>query len=804
MRDIYTIRLFTALMLASAGCAEAPDAEEASGQAAGLVAPLPFEARPVMIEPADADPDVFPGMYMADAAAVERFFAAGGRIVEASRPFQQINWFYDATSDAAPRYRVRWASGAWSAWREAEVTWAEGAMHNARALLEAPAVEVEIARIEGLSLANIELPGRQLVDPKAPLTHTLPRVRDALPVLRGDSDAIRTVAQGIAPASLVVPRSEWGARDPNKICGEVVAPYRLTIHHTAVPDTDGSDINVRLRQMQAYHIDNNGWCDIGYHFIVSQAGKIYQGRSDERRPGAHTGNQNNGNIGVSLIGNYEANPLIEVQIDAAIRILSWIKQTYPGIGWSRTNIKGHKEWPGQSTACPGKNFMARFDAIVDEAGGATPQPMEYEVDVSVRYVGDAVRDFHAQGKSEGVGDVLPGDKFQAEIVVRNGSSQPLRGVKLDYMIDAPYIQARGYTIQTDHPAKDGNTWALNDADAAPENPAKDSLGEGGTLSLYAFGAGESKRVLIELEAVQYSIGKIDHPDVRGWVRHIDDVYGEQTAWDEAPAVNKLKDSPKLQGFVELDVLASDRWSFDGGSPTDFEGWADCAPGQAEALTNNVMAGGTLSQRIKGADACVAAPAWTSIDADRWDQLVMRVRANDGPHRRALYWAPVGEPFAEARSVRFEAKGDKTFETLVVPMGEHPLWTGEVVNLRLDLLDGAAPGAGASAWYDVDALHLQSAASGETNAVGVAFEQRRPVALLPPGAGPGPGEEPGEEPGEGPGAPEEGERPPGVSTNDSSCAAAGVVSSGAGGAVSPLWLLGLAALWRRRRGASARR
>jgi hypothetical protein len=99
---------------------------------------------------------------------------------------------------------------------------------------------------------------------------------------------------------------------------------------------------------------------------------------------------------------------------------------------------------------------------------------------------------------------------------------------------------------------------------------------------------------------------------------------------------------------------------------------------------------------------------------------------------------------------------------------------------------------------VDALHLQSAASSETNAVGVAFEQRRPVALLPPGAGPGPGEEPGEDPGEDPGAPEEGERPPGVSTNDSSCAAAGVANSGASGAMSPLWLLGLVALWRRRR------
>jgi MYXO-CTERM domain-containing protein len=788
MLRTHTLLSCSLLALIAAGCGDAPphDAPE-PGQPDALIAPLPFAAREVMSEPADADADAWEGAVLADRAAIARFFEAGGRLAP-GQPFMQINLLYDAPDASAPRYRTRDAGGQWSAWREAQVTWSEGVMHNARALLDSPAQELELAPIEGMTLATIELPTRRLVDPGAPLTRALPRVGELA------AGPVRSVGQALAPASLVIPRSDWGARDPNKICGDVVTPYRATVHHTASPDSDGPDPAARLRQMQAYHIDNNGWCDIGYHFVVSQSGKIYQGRSDERRPGAHTGNQNAGNIGVSLIGNYEANQLGVAQAEAVVRILGWIKQTYPGIVWTREFVKGHQEWPGQNTDCPGKNVLSRLEELMAAAagGGVVVDPSAYAVDVSVRYVDEAPADFHAKGASAGIADALPGDKLKAEIVVHNRSAQPLRGVKVDYLIEQPFVQATGYQIQSDYPAKDGATWVLNDADAAPENPGKDAMGARGTLSMYAFGAGESKRVLIELEAARYSIGAIDHPDVRGWVRHIDDVYGEQAEWDQAPTVNKVEGGAALQAFTELDVLAPDQWSFDGVGADDLEGWTDCAPEQSEGLSN---VGGALSQRIKGADACIASSAWTAIDADSWDQLVLKVRSANGAHKSAIYWARDGEPFSEMRRVRFEAPGDGTMRTLVVPIGDHPQWTGSVVNLRLDLLDDA-PQAGSVGAYDVDAVYLQSAARGVSNVVGVPFQEGRPVALVGADGKPTTPVDPPDRPGVDPGTPGEGDGAPGddVAVN-SGCTSAG----GAGAPGGALWLLALVGLvWRRRR------
>ena len=91
--------------------------------------------------------------------------------------------------------------------------------------------------------------------------------------------------------------------------------------------------------------------------------------------------------------------------------------------------------------------------------------------------------------------------------------------------------------------------------------------------MHAFGAGETKRVLIDLEAKHYSVGAVDHPDVRGWIKHIDDVYGEQNEWNEEPAVKKT--DKLLQAYAQIDVLSYDEWQFDGGEEEDTEGWSKC-------------------------------------------------------------------------------------------------------------------------------------------------------------------------------------------------------------------------------------
>ncbi len=269
--------------------------------------------------------------------------------ISAPFPFLQASLYLTGeTADFDARVR---RDGAWSNWGRLEVTWSEAPLHVGRVVLAEAADALEL---RGAGAAEVMF--HRAVDAPATRTSDLPHAKKQ---------------SALAPANLVFSRHEWGARDPDRICNNVVAPHRMSIHHTASPN-NGPDAAARMRQIQAFHIDGRGWCDIGYHFVVSQAGDIYQGRSDERRPGAHVGGQNSGNVGVCLMGHYDDQVPPEAQIDGAVRIVRWVTQTY-GIDRDRDTIRGHREWPGQSTACPGRNLLPRVDEIVRRSGEVDPE-----------------------------------------------------------------------------------------------------------------------------------------------------------------------------------------------------------------------------------------------------------------------------------------------------------------------------------------------------------------------------------------------------------------------------------------------
>ena len=55
--------------------------------------------------------------------------------------------------------------------------------------------------------------------------------------------------------------------------------------------------------MQNYHMDSNGWCDIGYSFAIGGDGEVYEGRG-WNHVGAHTGGFNSVGYGVDFIGDF--------------------------------------------------------------------------------------------------------------------------------------------------------------------------------------------------------------------------------------------------------------------------------------------------------------------------------------------------------------------------------------------------------------------------------------------------------------------------------------------------------------------
>ncbi len=146
---------------------------------------------------------------------------------------------------------------------------------------------------------------------------------------------------------------------------------RVVFHHTAVSSDDDTtsldSSKAKVRAIQNYHMDVNGWSDIGYHFLADKLGNGFEGREtsiDAMPRGAHDG-INEGSIGVVLMGYFHAPydqvPTIEGRC-AAYRIAAWkIPDPFDGLGAGDYKslseigfVAGHRDVA--ATACPGDLF----------------------------------------------------------------------------------------------------------------------------------------------------------------------------------------------------------------------------------------------------------------------------------------------------------------------------------------------------------------------------------------------------------------------------------------------------------------
>lgn len=177
-------------------------------------------------------------------------------------------------------------------------------------------------------------------------------------------------------------RAEWGARPPSHGYEYTLARH-FAFHHTAsVSDyqvEEWEDCAARVRAIQAFHMDTNGWWDIGYNYLICRHGHIFQGREDEDDltdvQGAHDG-YNAGSMGVAHLGYfhppYNHQPAPEM-LSALHRLLAWKcvergvhpqdQSLYPAFGGTCDHIYGHREVG--VTACPGDVLFARKQAIRD-------------------------------------------------------------------------------------------------------------------------------------------------------------------------------------------------------------------------------------------------------------------------------------------------------------------------------------------------------------------------------------------------------------------------------------------------------
>uniref|UniRef100_H0WZL5 Peptidoglycan recognition protein 3 n=1 Tax=Otolemur garnettii TaxID=30611 RepID=H0WZL5_OTOGA len=114
----------------------------------------------------------------------------------------------------------------------------------------------------------------------------------------------------------IVPRSAWEARETH--CPEMNLPakYVIIIHTSQTSCNISMDCWTLIQNIQSFHMDTWGFCDIGYHFLVGQDGGVYKGVGWHIQ-GSHTYGYNDIALGTAFMGHFVEKPPNAVALEAA-------------------------------------------------------------------------------------------------------------------------------------------------------------------------------------------------------------------------------------------------------------------------------------------------------------------------------------------------------------------------------------------------------------------------------------------------------------------------------------------------------
>ena len=103
--------------------------------------------------------------------------------------------------------------------------------------------------------------------------------------------------------------------------------------------------------------------DIGYHFVIDYAGTVWEGRSLAYE-GAHVACQNERNIGVMLLGNFEEQAPSASQIATASRLLGLLQQRFR---IKPHRIFGHRDLGQHAVELEGASHILNGDSKMLES-----------------------------------------------------------------------------------------------------------------------------------------------------------------------------------------------------------------------------------------------------------------------------------------------------------------------------------------------------------------------------------------------------------------------------------------------------
>lgn len=133
---------------------------------------------------------------------------------------------------------------------------------------------------------------------------------------------------------------------------------KIILHCSAT--REGQDISTET--IRGWHVNERGWSDIGYHYVILLDGTVDKARPVERQ-GAHVRGHNKGSIGICYVGGCDAdmNPKdtrTDLQKDSLTELISYLMDSYED-----ATLHGHNEF--SSKACPSFNVKEEYKELIE-------------------------------------------------------------------------------------------------------------------------------------------------------------------------------------------------------------------------------------------------------------------------------------------------------------------------------------------------------------------------------------------------------------------------------------------------------
>ena len=134
----------------------------------------------------------------------------------------------------------------------------------------------------------------------------------------------------------------------------------IIVHCTGTIPSESTTVEA----VRKYHMEHNGWKDIGYHYLIYIDGSIHAGRPIDQK-GAHCKNHNEGTVGICYVGGLLPNKKpfdtrTNAQKTALRELVTALKICFPTI----KKVSGHHDYDNK--ACPCFDAKAEYNSLVKD------------------------------------------------------------------------------------------------------------------------------------------------------------------------------------------------------------------------------------------------------------------------------------------------------------------------------------------------------------------------------------------------------------------------------------------------------